>query len=194
MLNEQYILRGVNEKNEKAWKYLFDAYYAALCAYVHKILKNREHVEDLVQTVFIKLWELPKTFTDVQELTCYLYKACYNNTLLFIRNNRIHDTILKDLAAGKENDPLTVDEIYALTVREEIIRQLYLYIEKLPTEQKKVILLKIEGHSWEEIATLLGVSINTVKTHKSRGYKFLKSKLQKPGLSALLIAFYLLEM
>ena len=193
MLNEKYILCGVNEKNEKAWKYLFDAYYAALCTYVHKILKNREPVEDLVQTVFVKLWELPKTFTDVQELTRYLYKACYNNTLIYIRNNRIHDTILKDLAGGKEDDPLTLDEIYALTVREEVIRQLYLYIEKLPAEQKKVILLKIEGHSWEEIAAMLGVSINTIKTHKSRGYKFLKSHLQQSGLSALLIAFYLME-
>ena len=179
MLSEKYILRGVNEKDEKAWRYLFDAYYAALCAYVHKILKNSEHVEDLVQTVFVKLWELPKTFTDMQELTRYLYKACYNNTLIFIRNHKIHDTILRNLAAGEEEEPSASDEIYALTVREEVIRQLYLYIEKLPTEQKRVILLKIEGHSWEEIAAMLGVSINTVKTHKSRGYKFLKSHLQK---------------
>ena len=56
--------------------------------------------------------------------------------------------------------------------------QLYMYIEQLPSEQKKVILMSIEGYSWDEIAEKLGISVNTVKTHKSRGFKSLRSKLQ----------------
>ncbi len=44
------------------------------------------------------------------------------------------------------------------TVREEVTRQLYVYIEALPSEQKKVILMSIEGYSWDEIAEKLGIS------------------------------------
>ena len=70
------------------------------------------------------------------------------------------------------------DDVYAITVREEVIRQLYVHIEALPPEQRKVILMSIEGYSWEEIAEKLNISVNTVKTHKSRGFKNLRSKLQ----------------
>lgn len=76
--------------------------------------------------------------------------------------------------------------IYALTVKEEAIRQLYFYIEELPAEQRRIILLRIEGHPWDEIASKLGVSINTVKTQKSRSYKFLREKLGNSTYSVLL--------
>ena len=54
-------------------------------------------------------------FSDIKELTNYLYRACYNNTLLYIRNNQIHDTILSSLA--EEEDVEDEDVIYALTVK-----------------------------------------------------------------------------
>ncbi len=72
-------------------------------------------VEDLVQEVFISVWEGKRTFSDIKELTNYLYRACYNNTLLYIRNNQIHDTILSSLA--EEEDVEDEDVIYALTVK-----------------------------------------------------------------------------
>ena len=159
MIDEQLILSGVNRKNEKAWKSLYEHYYAALCTYVNRILKGSESTEDLVQ----------------EDLTRYLYRACYNNALVFVRNNQIHDTILNSI--GAESD-FTADDVYAQTVREEVTRQLYVYIEGLPSEQKKVILMSIEGYSWDEIAEKLRISVNTVKTHKSRGFKYLRSKLQ----------------
>ena len=170
MIDEQLILSGVNRKNEKAWKSLYEYYYAALCAYVNRILKGSESTE-----VFIAIWKSDKKFDSVQDLTRYLYRACYNNALVFVRNNQIHDTILNSI--GAESD-FTVDDVYAQTVREEVTRQLYVYIEALPSEQKKVILMSIEGYSWDEIAEKLGVSVNTVKTHKSRGFRSLRSKLQ----------------
>ena len=57
-------------------------FYAALCIYVAKILPVPDAVEDLVQEVFISVWEGKRTFSDIKELTNYLYRACYNNTLL----------------------------------------------------------------------------------------------------------------
>ncbi len=175
MIDEELILSGVNRKNEKAWASLYDHYYAALCAYVNRILKGAESTEDLVQEVFIAIWRSEKRFASMQDLTRYLYRACYNNALVFVRNNQIHDTILNSI--GAESD-FTADDVYAQTVREEVTRQLYVYIEALPSEQKKVILMSIEGYSWDEIAEKLGISVNTVKTHKSRGFKSLRSKLQ----------------
>ena len=69
MIDEQLILSGVNRKNEKAWKSLYEYYYAALCAYVNRILKGSESTEDLVQEVFIAIWKSDKKFDSVQDLT-----------------------------------------------------------------------------------------------------------------------------
>lgn len=65
-----------------------------------------------------------------------------------------------------ENDPES-DEMFMATVREELLRQLYLYIDELPSEQRKVIRLSIDGLSVNEIAEKLGISVNTVKPIKS---------------------------
>ncbi len=136
---------------------------------------------------FISVWEGKRTFSDIKELTNYLYRACYNNALLYIRNNQIHDTILSSLA--EEESMVDEDTIYALTVKEEIIRQLYCYIEELPAEQRRIILMRIEGHTWEEIAERLEISINTVKTQKTRSYKFLRERLGDSIHSIILFFF-----
>ena len=70
------------------------------------------------------------------------------------------------------------DEQFALTVQEELIRQIYVYIEDLPEERKKIILLSLKGHSGKEIAEILGISIHTVKTQKNRTFKYLREKLK----------------
>lgn len=84
------------------------------------------------------------------------------------------------------NDLEEADEIYALTVQEELIRQLHYYIAQLPEEQGKIIKLRIKGHSWGEIAEMMNISINTVKTQKSRSYKFLREHLSDLPLLALI--------
>ncbi len=97
------------------WGDFYDRFYTALCVYVSKILPVPDAVEDLVQEVFISVWEGKRTFSDIKELTNYLYRACYNNALLYIRNNQIHDTILSSLA--EEESMVDEDTIYALTVK-----------------------------------------------------------------------------
>ena len=175
MIDEQLILSSVNNKNVKAWKSFYKHFYAALCSYTNRILKDRTEVEDLVQEVFINLWNSEKQFESIQDLTNYLYRSCYNNALVSLRNNHLHDSILNKI--GEETDHYE-DNLYELTLRHEVLRQLYVYINELPKEQKKVVLLSIEGYSREEIAEKLGVTINTIKTHKSRAFKELRFKLK----------------
>ena len=60
-----------------------------------------------------------------------------------------------------------------------MIRHLYNGIQSLPPEQRRIILLSIAGVKGEEIARRLGISINTVKTQKYRGYRTLRNRLGK---------------
>lgn len=62
------IVAGVNRKDEKMWGDFYDRFYTALCVYVSKILPVPDAVEDLVQDVFISVWEGKRTFSDIKEL------------------------------------------------------------------------------------------------------------------------------
>ena len=168
-------ISGLNDKDKGAWKVLFDHYYPALCNYVQHMLGDGESAKDIVQEIFVNIWKSDRRFVSERELTRYLYRACYNNTLIFLRNNNIRNGILEKIGAEQA---ISTEELYAVTLREEVLRQLYVHINNLSPEQRKVILLSIEGYSWEEIAQKLEVSINTVKTHRSRAFKYLRSKMR----------------
>lgn len=182
-LNEQEILRGVNQKDLKAWETLYASYYAALCSYADGIVKDSDTAQDIVQDTLIRIWNSDRTFPDIKELTWYLYRSTYNNALFHLRTQASRQNILRKMVAEEVELP---DEQFALTVREELIRQLYVYIEDLPEERKKILLMSIQGHSGNEIADLLGISINTVKTQKNWGFKYLREKLKDSVLLFLL--------
>ena len=177
-LNEQEILRGVNQKDLKAWETLYASYYAALCSYADGIVKDSDTAQDIVQDTLIRIWNSDRTFPDIKELTWYLYRSTYNNALFYLRTQASRQNILRKMVAEEVELP---DEQFALTVREELIRQLYVYIEDLPEERKKILLMSIQGHSGNEIADLLGISINTVKTQKNRGFKYLREFIKSVG-------------
>ena len=175
-LNEQEILRGVNQKDLKAWETLYASYYAALCSYADGIVKDSDTAQDIVQDTLIRIWNSDRTFPDIKELTWYLYRSTYNNALFHLRTQASRQNILRKMVAEEVELP---DEQFALTVREELIR-------RLPEERKKILLMSIQGHSGNEIADLLGISINTVKTQKNRGFKYLREKLKDSVLLFLL--------
>lgn len=181
-VDEKTMLHGVNQKDIKAWEKLYACYYAALCAYADRIVNDRDGAQDIVQDTLIKVWNSDRTFPDMKELSWYLYKAVYNNSLFWLRSRNNRETVHQAVVLEDEMP----DEQFAETIREELIRQLYVYIEELPEERKKIMLLSIEGRSGNEIAELLGISINTVKTQKSRSFKYLRDKLKDSSFLLLL--------
>ena len=67
-LNEQEILRGVNQKDLKAWETLYASYYAALCSYADGIVKDSDTAQDIVQDTLIRIWNSDRTFLDIKDL------------------------------------------------------------------------------------------------------------------------------
>lgn len=176
MIGNTEILNGVNSKKMNAWSMVYDRYFPSLCVYVNKIIKSdnsEDVVEDIVQDIFMSIWNSSKNFKTIAEFTNYLYRAAYNNSLIYMRNTKNRKNILNNVFDERD---FVSDEVFAYTVKEELYRQIYEYIETLPEEQKKVITYLIEGYSLEEISLKLNVSINTIKTHKARVFKKLHSR------------------
>lgn len=176
-------LQGVNRKEMRDWEKLYGAYYAPLCSYAYNLVKDRDVVQDIVQESLIKVWESDKVFPSVCEFTWYIYRAVYNNALYHLRSEKSRCKALEQMEVEHVEMP---DDQFAQTVQEEIIRQLYEYIEELPEERKKVMMLSLQGKTGEEIAATLGISIHTVKTQKSRSLNYLREKMKGSVLFFLL--------
>lgn len=173
---------AINAKSLTAWGELYRSHYSALCCYAEGITKRSDVAKDIVQDILVNVWSSDRKFAAMRELTFFLYKAVCNNSLYYLRTQKIHSGILADV--GREVD-LGVRE-FAETIREELLRRLYVHIEGLPAERRRIIMLSLEGHSREEIAAMLGISPNTVKAQKSSALRTLRNALDDNPLALFL--------
>ena len=138
-------------------------------------LKIKEEAEEIVQTVFINLWEHRKSLDDSLSIKSYLYKsttnAVYNQLKRdALRNKWAKQKLLKPEPASNE----TFEQIYYHDL-EQTIDQI---IAKLPPQQRKIyILSRIEGLSYEEISKQLDLSVRTVENQMYRALKVIKEQL-----------------
>ncbi len=134
-------------------------------------LADRDQAQDIVQDVLVAIWKSSKQFGDMKELTSYLYRSCYNNALIYKRNVQIHKGIEQKIVLEAEVE--FSDEIFAITVRDELLRQLYCYIKELPEGAREIMELSILGLSGPEIA-------EKVRDHDSH-----REKHRKVGASSI---------
>lgn len=158
-------------------KNIFDAYYRALVLYSQRFLNSKDECEDLVQDVFVGLWENETTFPDAISLKVYLYKAVRNKCYNAIKHKGIKEKYAENAVQLIEDDDLFLKQV----LEEEIVRQLHKAIEILPDRKKEIIKLSLKGLKNTEIAEVLNIKLQTVKTLKSQSYKILRAQFQELG-------------
>lgn len=140
-----------------------------------QVLDNLETSKDIVQEVFIKVWEDKTVFQDENHTTGYFYKAVKNRCLNHLKSKQ-H---LLTERYGQEN-PETYDTEEFL-MSEAVIVETTVIIENgintLPVKAAQVIRLSIKNYTNDEIAKALSISINTVKDHKKVAYRKLRKLL-----------------
>jgi len=156
-----------------AFRYYYDLYYNPLCLFGVRMLKDEEVVEDIVQDVFVNLWKARGRVESDLHLKMYLYQSMRHRCLNYIREKKLEQDYRVECAL------LTSEEGFEdAVVEEEVHRVVMEEIDRLPREQRRVILLHLEGKNNIEIAELMKVSVNTVKTHKARARQLLKTRLK----------------
>ena len=141
----------------------FRNYYPMFVSFARNFVQSREVCEDLVQEAFVALLEQGCTFDN----------ECLNH----LRHEQIRNRYAEMQAAHykrerneKKSEEFFIDAI----MREESSLIISQAIEGLPEMGRQVLNMSVEGLSNQEIADVLGISINTVRTHKSRAYKVLR--------------------
>lgn len=184
--NMTSLLEKLQKGDRKTFSKLYLLYHKALYLFALRYLNNEMLAEDVIQNVFVKLWESKADLSINVSIKNYLYTMTRNLVLNEIRNNNTAMSHYYQLAQtlSELNDGAGDHD------EQERIIKLYEAIGFLPTQKRKICLLKIKGYlSNQDIAERMGISINTVKSHYSESLKILKLYL-KEALLILLFVLY----
>ena len=178
MDNEKFI-RRINERGLDAYKELYDRYYRTLVVYAANFIEDGDVGEDIVQEIIVNIWENKMTFASYAAFNAYLYNAVRNASLNHLKHQGVADKYMEYLAHAYS--PIEEESVN----EEEIYRLLFELIDKLPLRCREIFLLYMEGKRNEEIAGMLSLSVETVKTKKKRAMAFIRENLDKALLVSL---------
>ncbi len=175
---EEEILSLLQEGNEYAYELVFRRYYVSLCGFATRFVKQPETAEEIVQDVFLKLWEKRKLLKINVSLKSYLFRAVYNSCNNHLTRQKIKN---KYLLFAKESDSYEdwfQNPILTKLTYKELDEKINEAIDRLPRACKNIFKMsRIEGLKYTEIASQLDISIKTVETQISRALTRLRKEL-----------------
>ncbi|MEQ1747681.1 MAG: RNA polymerase sigma-70 factor [Saprospiraceae bacterium] len=171
---EQTQTDALRHGDEAAFEAIFRQWYEPLCGYAARLMDgDLDGAEDLVQQVFVRLWEQRQRLNIAWSLKSYLYKTVHNAALNRLRAAKTHSKYLDFNAAQLEKEQ-TLPEYPA----RELARRLQKALEKLPPQCRHVFeLSRFEDLKYREIADQLGISIKTVETQMGKALRLLRVQL-----------------
>ncbi|WP_073003493.1 RNA polymerase sigma factor [Mariniphaga anaerophila] len=160
-----------------AFDTIYKQYSKRLYAFVFRYLKQDNDTEEIVQEVFLKIWESRKKIDLYTSFDSFLFTIAYNSTISLLRKRVNEKKYLDHIKSRQQvnNAENIIDDIHF----KEMSRQVEVLLDELTPRQKEVFVLSREdGLTHDEIAEKLGISSNTVKNHLVATLAFLKSKLK----------------
>jgi len=174
---EQDIVSLIRDGDEGAFEKAFKAYAKPLHAYGYTLLNNSHVVEEMVQDLFLKIWEQRSSIQIHTSLKAYLYRSMHNDCMNHIRHLKVRKsyetTVNKGDSSLKQNQPVNRLEV------KEIQQKLRSGLSKLPEACRTVFQLsRFEHLTYKEIAYQLGISIKTVENQMGKAFRILRLELQ----------------
>ena len=180
--NYNLFLHQLNNKDLEAYKLLYYYYYRILVLYAIQFVDQEEIAKDIVQDLFISVWEQELNFDSVQALKTFLYNSVRNRSLNYLKHLQVEEKYVQRMK-GKTSEPV---DMYLEIEKQEMYRHIFAVIDELPARCKEIFEMHLQGKKNSEIAELLHLSIETVKTQKKRALKQLRKKISPLAIALLL--------
>lgn len=164
---ENDLVSQFNERNQQAFKALFNKLYPVLFRIAFKRVKDHQDAEDMVMISFRKMWFWDKKFIDYDELKGHLIGILENTCIDYLRKKKF---IYEKLEAIEELEMKEKER-----VDQDMIKKLHHNVSKLTPELNNVIRLELEGCSQKEISIIKSKNIDTVYRNRWMAIKKLKS-------------------
>jgi len=174
---EKKLVRSLKKGNVQAFEILYKKYIRQIYYFSMKYLKDQIEAEEIVQCLFMKVWEKRDTLNEELSFSSFLYRIAVNDIYNLIKKKSYE---LKYLEYEKLNAKDTYYDIYDQVLFNDFDHQLEKLIDQLPPQRKKIFLMsRRDNLSYQEISSKLNISIRTVENHIFRTLKYLKDHLVK---------------
>ena len=184
MNNEILNERAVSVKPKDQWinlsdinvfQQLYKQNFRSLKYFGMQYLPNEEVVSDLIQDIWLKIWERRESHISEAAFKHYLFQSLYRSILNYMK----HDKIVKEYSETTLNNGEAVEqEITYKIIESEVYQAINRVFEELPASCRRVYAASLNGKSQKEIAEEFYISINTVKKHINNANHYMKRRLK----------------
>ena len=186
------ILEKINRGDLEVFRYMYLEYYSSLCIYARKFTGTKESAEEIVQDVFISLWERQGFLRINRSVKSYLFISVRNLCLNYLKHlqvvNKFNEFYSNMLHDAQDYYFITQETGDSHLIARELEDRINEEIEKLPEKCREIFLLsRVEHLKHKEIANKLGLSINTIHRQVSIAIERIRK-----GIEKLLILVFLL--
>ena len=189
-VDSEFLIRQLKKGEESAYEMLFKEYYQMLVIFANKYLYDIEASKELVQDLFVYIYEKREKIEINSSLKSYLFRSVHNRSLNLINSERIRNKYAEHISRTIDLDENTIEKQMN---HSELEHAIYRAIGDLPTKCRDIFKLnRFEGMSNSEIAEKLKLSKRTVETQISKALKILRVKLE-PYSAALILIFIAIE-
>ena len=180
--NESKLIKSLSKGNLIAFNTFFKEYSPRLYRFAFRYFKSDVEAEEIVQEVFLKIWEKRSDLKEELSFQSYLFTISFNMIKKHFRS-RVH--LIKYIESETNN------KIDLQTIQRINYNSLYQHITKLTEqlpERRRTIFIKsrFEGQSVKEIAKELKISHKTVENQLTDALKFIRTRLKSESVPALL--------
>lgn len=171
-LPDEHLLHLLETNDPQALRFIFQQYHAFLCATAYRIVQDQDVAKDLVQDVFIRLWQHRTPLQIIFSLKAYMHKSVINAALTYLEKEQK----LKRLSLEAADEIGEEDGWHASVHAQDLQTALGQAIDQLPPACRTVFVLsRFEELSHAQIADSLHISVKAVEKHITKALKRLRT-------------------
>ncbi len=175
VLSEQEIIGAIREGNERIFEETFRKYYQSLCNYANSILKEIDEAEEVVQNLFLSIWEKRSDLEISISLKSYLYRAVHNHCLNRIKHLKVREEYQQYAVNFYD---ASYESVSQTVMKNELEAKIEEAIKKLPEQCRLIFRMsRFEELKYHEIAEQLELSPKTVENQIGKALKILRVEL-----------------
>lgn len=168
------LLSDLGAGKQSALNALYELYVNKVYGFVFKLVHDKEEAEDIVQNLFLRIWENRAIVSKVDSFDRYLFKMAKNAVFDSFDHKVIKAKFERNTKKQFSYDDSLEDKISASNL--ELL--IAIEIEKMPVQRKKIFKMsREEGYSNNDIASITGLSLNTIESHMSLALKDLRKAM-----------------